>query len=114
MINGLSGLTGLSSILASVPGSGSGVSPPVASFTGTPTAGDAPLLVSFTDSSSNTPTGWNWDFGDGGTSVSQNPSRSYSSAGIYSVTLTASNAGGSGTLTRTNYINVTAASGVEI
>ncbi|MCX6696596.1 MAG: hypothetical protein NTV84_03400, partial [Methanoregula sp.] len=38
--------------------------PPVANFAGTPTSGTAPLVVSFTDSSTNTPTGWAWFFGD--------------------------------------------------
>jgi PKD repeat protein len=37
---------------------------PVASFTGSPTSGTAPLAVQFTDASSNSPTGWAWFFGD--------------------------------------------------
>jgi uncharacterized delta-60 repeat protein len=37
---------------------------PVANFTGTPTFGRPPLTVSFTDLSSNYPTGWAWFFGD--------------------------------------------------
>ncbi|MFA5414691.1 MAG: PKD domain-containing protein, partial [Methanoregula sp.] len=48
---------------------------PVASFTGTPTSGFAPLTVAFTDSSINTPTSWSWSFGDGSSSSTlQNPS----------------------------------------
>jgi PKD repeat protein len=39
--------------------------PPVAAFTGTPTSGDYPLTVSFTDQSTNTPTSWSWTFGNG-------------------------------------------------
>ena len=38
--------------------------PPVANFVGTPTSGPASLTVSFTDLSSNSPTGWAWFFGD--------------------------------------------------
>ena len=38
--------------------------PPVANFSGTPTIGAPPLAVSFTDSSTNTPTAWSWTFGD--------------------------------------------------
>ncbi|MCX6376704.1 MAG: hypothetical protein NTU88_11845, partial [Armatimonadetes bacterium] len=38
--------------------------PPVTDFTGSPTSGTAPLTVSYTDSSSNNPTGWAWFFGD--------------------------------------------------
>ena len=37
---------------------------PVADFTGTPTSGTLPLTVSFTDSSTNSPSGWAWFFGD--------------------------------------------------
>jgi PKD repeat protein len=39
-------------------------SAPVAAFTGAPTSGIAPLPVSFTDQSTNAPTGWAWYFGD--------------------------------------------------
>jgi PKD repeat protein len=37
---------------------------PVAQFSGTPIIGLAPLSVQFNDTSSNTPTGWAWYFGD--------------------------------------------------
>jgi PKD repeat protein/FtsP/CotA-like multicopper oxidase with cupredoxin domain len=81
---------------------------PVVAFTGTPLTGNAPLTVAFTDGSSNTPTSWTWDFGDGGISNIhlQNPMHTYMSGGTYSVTLTAANAGGSGFLTKTGYITV--------
>jgi PKD repeat protein len=39
-------------------------SAPVANFSGTPTTGTAPLTVTFKDSSSGSPTGWAWFFGD--------------------------------------------------
>ena len=80
--------------------------PPIANFSGDPTSGAAPLTVTFTDQSSNTPTSWNWDFGDGGTSTLQNPSHSYQNSGNYSVTLTAINQFGSNTLTKASYIAV--------
>jgi PKD repeat protein len=83
---------------------------PVADFTGNPTSGEAPLTVSFTDQSSNSPTSWSWDFGDGGTSTAQNPSHQYGSAGTYTVSLTATNACGSDVETKTDYITVTAPS----
>jgi hypothetical protein len=38
--------------------------PPVASFTGSPTSGTAPLTVQFTDVSTGSPIGWAWFFGD--------------------------------------------------
>jgi PKD repeat protein len=80
---------------------------PVAAFSGSPTSGQADLAVSFTDQSSGSPTSWSWDFGDTGTSTAQNPSHTYSTAETYTVSLTATNAQGSDTLTRTNYITVT-------
>ncbi|MFZ5981492.1 MAG: PKD domain-containing protein [Candidatus Zixiibacteriota bacterium] len=79
---------------------------PTASFTGTPTSGDAPLTVAFTDASTGA-TAWSWDFGDGGTSTSQNPSHTYTAVGTYTVALTVTNSCGSDTYTRTDYITVT-------
>jgi gliding motility-associated-like protein len=43
--------------------------------------------ITLTDSSFATPATWQWDFGDGSTSVSQNPSYTYPVAGNYIVTL---------------------------
>ncbi len=78
-----------------------------ANFTATPTSGSADLTVSFTDTSIGAPTSWDWDFGDGSAhSIVQNPSHLYTIVGIYSVTLIATNALGSNTLIRSNYITV--------
>ncbi len=85
---------------------GGGTQPPVADFTATPTNGNAPLSVSFADVSTNTPTSWSWTFGDGYTSTIQNPSHVYNTAGTYTVALTATNAGGSDTNTKTGCISV--------
>nr|WP_052292238.1 PKD domain-containing protein [Methanosphaerula palustris] len=79
---------------------------PVAAFTANTVSGPAPLSIGFTDQSTNTPTAWSWNFGDGTTSTEQNPSHTYTTDGTYSVALTASNAGGSNTVTRTSYITV--------
>src|SRR5205814_8963397 len=57
----------------------------------------------FSDASNNA-TSWSWSFGGSIFSSSQNPSISYSSPGLYSVTLTI-NAGVS-SATKTNYIQV--------
>jgi len=46
-----------------------------------------PSLIYFTDLSTGGPTSWSWNFGDGNTSNSQNPSHLYTSAGSYSVSL---------------------------
>jgi PKD repeat protein len=84
-----------------------GTEPPVANFVGTPLTGTVPLTVNFTDTSSNGPTTWAWTFGDGGTSGLQNPSHQYTTTGYFTVTLTVTNAYGSDSETKTNYINVT-------
>ena len=76
------------------------ISPPAASFTATPVNGAAPLNVSFTDTSTGSPTNWAWNFGDGNTSTLENPSHVYTNTGSYTVQLIASNAGGSGTNTQ--------------
>lgn len=62
--------------------------PPQASFS----FQRAGLVVTFTDTSSGSPTSWQWDFGDG-TPISnqQNPVHAYSGPGTYVVTLTARN-----------------------
>ena len=88
-----------------VEGDTGGPMPPVADFIGSPTSGEAPLTVNFTDQSSNSPTAWSWTFGDGGSSTAQNPSHDYA-AGTYTVSLEATNAAGSDTETRTDYISV--------
>jgi PKD repeat protein len=81
---------------------------PVANFTGTPTTGAFPLAVSFTDTSTNSPTSWNWTFGDGVTAMVKDPNHTYTTAGTYTVSLTSANTGGSNTVTKPNYITVTA------
>ncbi|MEN8005743.1 MAG: PKD domain-containing protein [Candidatus Krumholzibacteriota bacterium] len=80
---------------------------PTAAFSGTPTSGDYPLTVAFSDESTGGPTSWDWTFGDGGTSTAQNPSYTYTAAGSYNVSLTVANGDGSDTLTRNGYITVT-------
>jgi PKD repeat protein len=82
---------------------------PVAGFTGTPVSGTVPLKVLFTDASTNSPTSWTWSFGDGSSvnASAKNPIHTYTTAGKYTVTLTARNAAGNGSITKTNYITVT-------
>lgn len=82
---------------------------PVASFVSTVATGTSPLSVQFLDSSTNSPTSWSWSFGDGSTSALQNPSHTYSVAGTYTVTLTASNTAGSNTVTQAGYVTVSSA-----
>ncbi len=66
--------------------------PPTASFVFSIPKGS--LTVTFTDTSSGNPTGWSWEFGDGGTSAQQNPTHTYGVAGMYTVVMKASNSGG--------------------
>jgi PKD repeat protein len=78
---------------------------PVASFAFTPTAPAAGSPVSFQDSSTGSPTGWNWDFGDtasgaSNTSSQQNPAHAFSAPGTYTVTLSAGSLSGTGTATK--------------
>ena len=80
---------------------------PVADFSANPTSGTVPLAVQFTDTSTNAPTGWNWSFGDGNYSTLQSPAHTYTSAGTFTVSLTASNAAGNSIATKTGYIEVT-------
>ena len=105
-------------VLAALPGC-SGCRPDPA-FTADPLAGDAPLEVTFTDTSKVLSpfgiswdlyypiTSWAWDFGDGGGSSTQNPVHTYTESGAYTVTLTATNARGASTITKTNLITVAA------
>jgi YVTN family beta-propeller protein len=81
---------------------------PAANFSANPTFGKAPLTVAFTDKSTGSPTKWKWTFGDGTNSTIQNPTHMYSKAGNYTVSLSATNAAGSNTTTKINYIKVTA------
>ena len=83
---------------------------PVASFSASTTSGSVPLKVAFTDKSTGVPTSWNWNFGDGTSSTEKNPTHTYSTAGTYAVTLTATNAAGSNMAAKSNYITVTGAS----
>ncbi|HSU27892.1 MAG TPA: PKD domain-containing protein [Chitinophagaceae bacterium] len=79
---------------------------PVANFSGSPLAGCTPLIVNFTNLSTGNPTIYSWDFGNGNTSSITNPSASYFTPGTYTVKLTATNANGSNTMTKTQYITV--------
>lgn len=80
--------------------------PPVAAFT-SDYATTCTNPVQFTDQSTNAPTSWLWNFGDGQTSTQQNPSHTYTTSGVYNVSLTATNAFGNNTFTRNAYIAVT-------
>lgn len=79
---------------------------PVANFTSNITEGCANLSVRFTDQSTNSPTVWRWDFGNGQLSNQRNPTVTYTTPGVYTVRLTVENANGVNGIVRTNYITV--------
>jgi PKD repeat protein len=85
---------------------------PVTDFiNSSPTSGVPPLVVGFWDISTNYPYLWNWSFGDGtwfnySGLVPLNPIHTYSDPGAYTVSLTATNARGSRTTTKTGFITV--------
>jgi PKD repeat protein len=77
-----------------------------ADFAATPLRGGRPLLVEFFDLTEGDPTAWSWDFGDGTTANTQNPTHVYRYAGLYTVTLTASKPGASDQETKTHLVRV--------
>jgi PKD repeat protein len=92
-------------------------SAPVANFTSNVTSGVAPTSVKLTDSSTNSPTSWDWSYQNvtGNNtqiwfSTQQNPSVTFG-VGNWSIRLIASNAGGSNISTQIIYINVSAVGG---
>jgi len=84
------------------------IQPPgvIANFTAEPINGEAPLIVDFTDTSTGIPTSWLWDFGDGETSIEQNPSHTYLEAGHYTVSLIVANSSSTDTLIVEELISV--------
>jgi PKD repeat protein len=90
--------------------------PPIVDFAAAPLSGSIPLTVTFVNSSTNA-THFFWDFGDGLTQTETistpilPPSaltltHSYTQAGVYTVTLTATGSEGSQALTKTNYLTI--------
>ncbi|MFC2100270.1 PKD domain-containing protein [Bacteroidota bacterium] len=88
-------------------------SSPTADFTANLTNIIEGQNVTFSDSSSGSPTSWNWIF-NGGTPAMYSgqapPNITFNTAGSYDVTLVVSNASGSDTIVKTNYISVAPAS----
>jgi PKD repeat protein len=110
-----SAASGLWNIIVTKSGSQSGIGTglftvnPYADFknaTDTPLSGIAPLIISFADISTGSPTTWNWTFGDNNSTEIQNPSHTYAFAGTFTVSLTVTNSGGSDTRTKTGFITV--------
>ncbi len=80
---------------------------PVSGFIVNDTTAYIGQTIYFTDQSLNAPTSWLWNFGDGDSSINQNPTHSYSTVGIFTVTLIVTNTYGTDTETKVDYIIVT-------
>ena len=89
-------------------GVSSSVPAPVASFTNTATSVCSGTSVTYTSTSTNSPTGYSWTFpgGSPATSSLSNQVVVYNNPGTYSVTLTAQNGSGTNSVTSTNLIIV--------
>lgn len=76
---------------------------PTANFTADVVSGIVPLTVNFTNTSSGYQPTWAWDYTDDAVvdATTQNASFTYSTAGTYTARLTATNAGGATSATRT-------------
>ncbi len=84
--------------------------PPFAFFSNQYSSACVNVPFLFNDASANTPTSWSWSFPGGApaTSTVQNPSVTYATAGVYTVTLTSSNVNGPSTpYTQTIMVNNT-------
>ena len=84
---------------------------PTAAFSGSPTRGGAPLIVRFVDESTPgtaTINDWLWDFGDGTSSVQQNPVHEYTEAGVFDVVFTVSTDDGTNTVTKKAFVEAQA------
>ena len=83
---------------------------PTVQFNASATTGCFPLDVQFGDQSVanfGTVTSWNWDFGDGITSILQSPAHTYTAGGNYNVTLQVTNSNGCiASLSKTSFIQI--------
>ncbi|WP_299443197.1 PKD domain-containing protein [uncultured Aquimarina sp.] len=96
---------GLYSISGSYP-PGNNNQPPIANFEATEDCNQ----VTFRSTSINTVTSYLWDFGDGNTATSQNPTHTYTDNGSYTVSLTVTNDIGNDTNTKDNFLDIEIAS----
>ena len=67
--------------------------PVTANFVADRSSGNAPLTVTFTDTSTGSPTTWIWQFGNGQVSYDRNPEITYQGQGTYTVQLTVEKGG---------------------
>ena len=77
-----------------------------ASFSVDLESGKAPVVATFTNTSSGEMSSVEWDFGDGNNSKEQNPEHVYTVAGTYTVQLTVSGPGGTKSVANSDLISV--------
>jgi hypothetical protein len=75
-------------------------------FIGSPLSGVSSVTVEFSDISTAQVLSWLWDFGDGDTSIEQNPIHTYDSVGVYTVVLTLTTNYGTEVVTKEDYVTV--------
>lgn len=82
---------------------------PDPNFSADVTIGNRPLIVQFTDESTNNPLSWSWDFDNDGIADSndQNPEWTYNDIGTYTVTLKVGDGSYTYVETKTNFVTVT-------
>ena len=86
--------------------------PPMVSTAFTYTDDPNSLTLNFTDMTSNAPSDWEWDFGDGTMSTAQNPVHTYLDADNYNVCLTSSNAFSRSTVCRSVAVGAVSTDGI--
>jgi PKD repeat protein len=64
------------------------------------------------DLSTGDPDNWLWEFSDKGYATDQNPTHTFSKRGKYTISLTASNAGGVDVISKTVYIKIESGTGI--
>lgn len=94
--------------------------PPVADFAASPLSGTTDSVIQFTDNSTGSPASWTWTitpntvaYVSGSTAASQNPAVQFTAAGDYTIKLVVSNASGSDSITKTDYIHIDSAVGIH-
>jgi uncharacterized protein (TIGR02145 family) len=86
--------------IASCQKAGEDLPKPIASFTLSKTSAALNEVVTFTNTSQNATT-YEWDFGDGNNSTVKNPTHSYSTIGVFTITLSATGEGGNNSASKT-------------
>ena len=77
-----------------------------AQFNASPAQGCTPLIVSFQDQSTGSPTQWKWDLGNGTISYLQHPTVTYFNPGNYTVKLVIQKNSARDSIVKTQYITV--------